>query len=58
MKVRKVVIIHGFFMKAPIMWPLQRRLEELGFTCLRKQINTHGEGKAPKRLPRLRQGLS
>ncbi|MBV7435285.1 hypothetical protein KRX19_09640 [Cardiobacteriaceae bacterium TAE3-ERU3] len=32
--VRKVVIIHGFFMKAPIMWPLQRRLEEQGFTCL------------------------
>lgn len=31
---RKVVIVHGFFMKAPIMWPLQRRLEAQGFTCL------------------------
>lgn len=30
----KVVIIHGFFMKAPIMWALHHWLEKEGFECL------------------------
>ena len=32
--VRKVVIVHGFFMKAPIMWSLHKRLEQKGFSCM------------------------
>lgn len=55
-KAGKVVIIHGFFMKAPIMWPLQWRLEQAGFNCLSISYDTYRRtlvDNVRRKLPRI-----